>query len=65
MSKNSATSGTPAYDTLRPRNEETQALTAQPRTLKPSQTLATNKTESICYEISKATDPNYSKKAHM
>ena len=48
---------------LRPRNYESDALTTRPRTFNKSQTLATNKAENRCYEISTATDRDYSKSA--
>ena len=40
---------------------ETHTLTTQPWTLKKSQTLAKNKAENTCYEISYAKDRDYGK----
>ena len=46
---------------LRSRYYASHILTTQPRTLNKSQTLATNKAENRCYDISNAADRDYSK----
>ena len=45
---------------LRPRNYESHVLITQPQTLNKSQTLAKKEAENRCYEISNATDRDYS-----
>ena len=44
-----------------PRFMESHVLPSQPRTLNNRQALDTNKSETRCYEISKATNRDYSK----
>ena len=46
---------------LRPRENESHALTAQQRRLNKTQILAKNKAENRCFEFSNATDRDYSK----
>ena len=52
----------PEFD-MRPTDFASHTLTTQTRTLKKSQTLATNKAEHRSYEIAKATDRDYSQSA--